>query len=67
MKELKQQLQQQGYLTVREMALELGISLPTLWKWTVKKIIPNPEKLGGFVYYDKQQILDFLNHKKGNK
>jgi predicted DNA-binding transcriptional regulator AlpA len=67
MKELKQQLIQQRYFTTNEMARELGISLPSLKKWTVKKIIPNPKKLGGFVYYDKQQILDFLNHKKGNK
>lgn len=43
-----------------EMANELKISLPTLRKWTVKKIIPNHIKLGGFVYYDKQRVLDFL-------
>ena len=50
-----------------EMAEELQISLPTLRKWTVKKIIPNHIKLGGFVYYDKQQVLDFLKHKKEKK
>ena len=50
-----------------EMANELKISLPTLRKWTVKKIIPNHIKLGGFVYYDKQQVLDFLKHKKEKK
>jgi hypothetical protein len=47
-----------------EMAEELQISLPTLRKWTVKKIIPNHIKLGGFVYYDKQRVLDFLKAKK---
>ena len=65
--EIKQQLQQKGYLSVSEMAEELQISLPTLRKWTVKKIIPNYIMLGGFVYYDKQRVLDFLKHKKENK
>lgn len=50
--------------TRAEMAKELKISLPTLRKWTVKKIIPNHIKLGGFVYYDKQRVLDFLKSKK---
>ena len=48
-------------ITRTEMAEELQISLPTLRKWTVKKIIPNHIKLGGFVYYNKQQIIEFLN------
>ena len=48
-------------ITRTEMAEELQISLPTLRKWTVKKIIPNHIKLGGFVYYNKQQVIDFLN------
>ena len=48
-------------ITRTEMAEELQISLPTLRKWTVKKIIPNHIKLGGFVYYNKQQVFDFLN------
>ncbi len=47
-----------------EMAKELKISLPTLRKWTVKKIIPNHIKLGGFVYYNKQLVIDFLKAKK---
>ncbi len=47
-----------------EMAKELKISLPTLRKWTVKKIIPNHIKLGGYVYYNKQQVFDFLKSKK---
>lgn len=51
-------------LTRAEMAKELKISLPTLRKWTVKKIIPNQIKLGGFVYYDKQKVIDFLKSKK---
>jgi DNA-binding transcriptional MerR regulator len=51
-------------LTRAEMAKELKISLPTLRKWTVKKIIPNHIKLGGFVYYDKQKVVDFLKAKK---
>ena len=51
-------------LTRAEMAKELKISLPTLRKWTVKKIIPNNIKLGGFVYYDKQKVIDFLKSKK---
>ncbi len=51
-------------ITRIEMAGELKISLPTLRKWTVKKIIPNHIKLGGFVYYDKQRVLDFLKAKK---
>ena len=48
-------------ITRTEMAKELQISLPTLRKWTVKKIIPNHIKLGGFVFYNKQQVFDFLN------
>lgn len=51
-------------ITRIEMAEELQISLPTLRKWTVNKIIPNHIKLGGFVYYDKQRVLDFLKTKK---
>lgn len=47
-----------------EMAKELKISLPTLRKWTVKKIIPNHIKLGGYVYYNKQQVFDFIKSKK---
>jgi hypothetical protein len=50
-------------LTRAEMAKELKISLPTLRKWTVKKIIPNHIKLGGFVYYDRQRVIDFLKAK----
>lgn len=51
-------------ITRTEMAKELKISLPTLRKWTVKKIIPNHIKLGGFVYYNKQLVIDFLKAKK---
>lgn len=46
-----------------EMAKELKISLPTLRKWTIKKIIPNHIKLGGFVFYNKQKVFDFINSK----
>jgi hypothetical protein len=67
MKEIKQQLQQQGYLTVREMASELGINIPTLKRYLRKKIIPISTSIDRVIYLDKQQILDFLNHKKGNK
>lgn len=53
-----------GLMSRQEMANELKISLPTLRKWTVKRIIPNHIKLGGFVYYNKQQVNDFLKGKK---
>lgn len=46
-----------------EMAKELKISLPTLRKWTIKKIIPNHIKLGGFVFYNKQKVFDFIKSK----
>ena len=51
-------------LTRQEMANELKISLPTLRKWTTKKIIPNHIKLGGFVFYNKKQVIDFIKSKK---
>jgi hypothetical protein len=47
-----------------EMAKKLKISLPTLRKWTIKKIIPNHIKLGGYVYYNEQQVFEFLKSKK---
>jgi hypothetical protein len=67
MKEIKQQLQQQGYWTMREMASELGINISTLKRYLRKKIIPISTSIDRVIYLDKQQILDFINHKKGNK
>jgi hypothetical protein len=66
-KEIKQQLQQQGYLAVSEMASELGISISTLKVYLKKKIIPTPTSIDRVIYFDNQQVLDFLNHKKENK
>ena len=54
-------------ITRQEMANELKISLPTLRKWTKKKIIPNHIKLGGFVFYNRQQVIDFIKSKKENR
>jgi hypothetical protein len=65
--EIKQQLQQQGYLTVIEMASELGISTLTLKVYLKKKIIPIPTLIDRAIYFDKQQVLDFREHKKENK
>jgi predicted DNA-binding transcriptional regulator AlpA len=63
MKEIKQQLQQQGYLTVREMALELGISISTLIFLTKRKAFPRPIILERAIYFDKKQVIDFLKPK----
>ena len=65
--EIKQLLTQQGYLTVSEMASELGISITTLKVYLKKKIIPIPTLIDRTIYFDKQQVLDFLKHKKENK
>lgn len=65
--EIKQLLKQQGYLTVSEMASELGISITTLKMYLKKKIIPIPTLIDRAIYFDKQQVLDFLKHKKENK
>lgn len=54
-------------ITRQEMADELKISLPTLRKWTKKEIIPNHIKLGGFVFYNRQQVIDFIKSKKENR
>ena len=63
-KEIKQQLQQQGYLAVSEMASELGISISTLKIYLRKKIIPISTSIDRAIYCDKQRVLDFLKHKK---
>lgn len=56
-----------GLITRKELAKELEISLPTLRKWTIKKIIPNHIKLGGFIYYNKQDVINFLKEKNKKK
>jgi predicted DNA-binding transcriptional regulator AlpA len=53
-----------GLISRKQMATELKVSLPTLRKWTVKKFIPNHVKIGGVVYYDREQVISFLNNKK---
>jgi hypothetical protein len=62
--EIKQQLQQQGYLAVSEMASELGISISTLKIYLRKKIIPISTSIDRAIYFDNQRVLDFLKHKK---
>ena len=65
--EIKQLLKQQGYLTVIEMASELGISALTLKVYLQKEIIPIPKLIDRAIYFDKKQVIDFLKHKKENK
>jgi hypothetical protein len=52
-----------GLISREQMAKELKISLPTLRKWTVNRIIPNHVKLGGVVLYNRQEVVDFLKNK----
>ena len=60
-KEIKETSKDENQLISRiEMARELKISLPTLRKWTVNKIIPQPTKLGGSVLYNKLKVLTFI-------
>jgi hypothetical protein len=68
MKLIKQELQEQGGATVNEISLKLGIrSISTLNRYLNIKIAPISASIDGNIYLDKQQILDFLNHNKGNK
>jgi hypothetical protein len=64
---MKQEIKQQGYLTVSEMASELEINISTLKVYLKEKIIPTPTSIVKVIYFDNQQVLDFLNHKKENK
>jgi predicted DNA-binding transcriptional regulator AlpA len=62
--EIKQQLKQQGYLTLSEMASELGISISTLIILSKRKTFPRPLAIERAIYFDKKQVIDFLKPKK---
>jgi excisionase family DNA binding protein len=60
---------QATYLSREEAAKLLGISLPTLWKWTKKGVIP-ARRMEGRVYYIPTEIESAMsqmavNGKKG--
>jgi predicted DNA-binding transcriptional regulator AlpA len=43
-----------------DVAKKLRITLPTLRKWTKNGIIPNHIKIGRNVYYNRGEIIEFL-------
>jgi predicted DNA-binding transcriptional regulator AlpA len=51
------------FLTKSEMARELGISISTLIILTKRKTFPRPIAIDRAIYFDKQQVIDFLNPK----
>ena len=45
-----------------DLAKELNISLPTLRKLTLKKLLPNQKNIGHKVYYDKTEVLTAIKN-----
>lgn len=49
-------MQQKKVLTLEETAIFLGVSTSTLYKWTMKKVIPHYKPNGGMCYFDRREV-----------
>ena len=56
-----------GYLTLEQTAAELGIHLVTLKRWKARRYGPKPVRVGGRVYYKRDDWRAFLEGATGPK
>lgn len=54
-------------LTVKEVAAIIGVSVPTIWRWTRAGTIPMPVKLGGMSRWPRSEILNVIKEAKANR
>ncbi|MBS1578302.1 MAG: helix-turn-helix domain-containing protein [Bacteroidetes bacterium] len=53
-------LAEKEYLTSREAAFYLGVSIHTIYKLTATKVITVYKPTGGKIYFKKEGLIDFI-------
>jgi predicted DNA-binding transcriptional regulator AlpA len=53
-------LKAQAYDSARVLKKKYGIYYPTLVKWAQTGILPEPVKIGRFVYYNREAVENYL-------
>ena len=51
-------------LTASEGAALIQVSVPTLWRWVSKRILPKPVKLGGMSCWPQSELLAVIEKAK---
>lgn len=56
----KMVLAQKKVLTTDEASKFLGVSTSTLYKWTMKKVIPHYKPNGGMCYFNRHELENWM-------
>ncbi len=51
-------------LTASEGAALIQVSVPTFWRWVLKRILPKPVKLGGMSRWPQSELLAVIEKAK---
>lgn len=55
---------QKNVLTIREVALYMGLSLSGVYKMTMNKTIPFYKPTGGRLYFDRKEVEEWLRRNR---
>lgn len=55
---------EKNFLTVKEAARELGLSVSTLYKMVLKKEIPFYKPNGKILYFKREELMDWIEQSK---
>ncbi|PZX03777.1 helix-turn-helix transcriptional regulator [Celeribacter halophilus] len=54
------------WISMAELAGELGVSKDTLGRWHTQRIGPPRAKIGGRIWYRRQSVREWLREKEGS-